>query len=115
MILSRMASAMVASPIIWCHPADGEQILDHSQAEQKAKGQQDRLCDDVSRKAVASITGMSNVVHHTGRPRHARHPVSMTVQSQDRPSSSVTPSATFGHGPCNRGINRTEGRHKQAH
>ena len=60
-------------------PADGQQILDHSQAERKAKVQPERLCDDVSRTAVASIAGVSNIIHHTGIPRNALHPVNVTV------------------------------------
>lgn len=63
-------------------PADGQQILDHSQVERKAKVQPDRLCDNFGRKAVAPIAGVSNVIHHTGIPRNALHPINVTVPIQ---------------------------------
>jgi hypothetical protein len=66
-------------------PADGQQSLDPSRAERKAKVQPDRLGADVSRKAVASIAGVSNVLHRTGRPRNALHPVNLTVPATRAP------------------------------
>lgn len=87
-------------------PADGRTIRDHSLAERTAKLQPERWCDDLSRTAVASMAGVSNVIHHTAIPRNALHPVKVTgpfcplYVSQNRMEPNLSARTSIWQGPA---------------